>query len=65
MSMEKIIEIEKTNILSEISRDIGQVFFASLFVNSFLQNEINWYSIIFGFILSLGFWYVSLLIIQK
>ncbi len=52
---------------SEISRDIGQVFFASMVVTPFLIgiDRINWTVVLSGGILSLVFWFLSVFLVRK
>ena len=52
-------------IVSEIMRDIAQVFFASVFVGQLIGGEINVFLTTTGFFLSIGFWYMSILLIKK
>ncbi|OGE17750.1 hypothetical protein A3F00_03950 [Candidatus Daviesbacteria bacterium RIFCSPHIGHO2_12_FULL_37_11] len=54
-------------VLSEISADIGQVFFASTVVSPFLLgvDRINWFVVIFGGILSLLFWSLAIILVGK
>lgn len=58
--MEKIIENIKPNILSEISRDIAQVLFAAVFIEPIISGETDLIVFILGFLLSLGFWIISI-----
>jgi hypothetical protein len=51
--------------LSQIMRDIGQVFFASVFIGPFFGNTLNWTVIISGLILSLIFWSIDLFLIRE
>jgi len=46
-------------------RDIGQVFFASVFIGPFFGSNLNWTVIIFGLILSLVFWSIDLFLIRE
>lgn len=50
------------DILSEITRDIAQVFFASLFIGPIISGYVNWLLLIFGLLLSLIFWSFSFLL---
>jgi len=52
----------KPTALSEINRDIGQIFFASLFIGPFLTNTISWPTVTMGLVLSLIFWSIGLLL---
>ena len=56
--------ITKTDKFSDISQDIGQIFFAGFVVGPIVG---TWSSavVISGIILSLGFWYVSILFAKK
>ena len=51
--------------LSDISSDIGLVFFASMFIGPMLSNEFNWAVMVFGLILSISAWFVSLLLVKE
>ncbi|OHA24764.1 MAG: hypothetical protein A3D52_00405 [Candidatus Taylorbacteria bacterium RIFCSPHIGHO2_02_FULL_44_36] len=51
--------------LSEIIRDVGLIFFASLFVGPLLGDKINWSVVLFGLIISLVLWYISLLLAKE
>ena len=51
----------KPEILSGISRDIAQVFFAAMVVESIVNGSYNYPLIFFGTFLSLSFWSISLL----
>ena len=42
--------------LGEISKDLGQIFFASVFLAGFLGGKINYLAIIIGLVLSIVFW---------
>ena len=55
----------KPETISEISRDIAQVFFAALVVGQVLTPDRNWVAALAGFLLSVGFWYVSALLARK
>lgn len=52
----------KLEVLSEITRDIGQVLFGSVFIAPLFSDTPNWVAIISGLILSLIFWSLSLLL---
>lgn len=53
--------------LSDISRDIGQVTFASMVVSPFLAgiDKINWLVILSGLMAALVFWFTSVFIIKR
>lgn len=57
----------KTKVLSEISRDIGQVFFASVVIAPLMIRERvkDWLLIGLGIMGSLIFWWLSLLFVEK
>jgi hypothetical protein len=57
-----VISIDKLAVLSEIARDIGQVFFASTFVGPLAVGAINWPVLISGLVASLLFWAMSILL---
>jgi hypothetical protein len=50
------------HVLSEISRDIGQIFFASIFLTPLLGGTVNFPLVYAGLLLSLLFWYLSILL---
>jgi hypothetical protein len=55
--------IPKTyTVLSEMSRDIGQVFFASVFLTPLLSGTFNLFLVYTGLLLSLIVWYLSVLL---
>ena len=51
--------------LSEITSDLGQIFFASVFLGPFFLAKTNWVVVILGLILSLVSWFASLLLIKN
>lgn len=55
----------KFEALSEIARDIGQIFFASMFVGPLINKTINWLLIVSGLLLALVFWSASLLLVKE
>jgi hypothetical protein len=55
----------KLEKLSDISSDIAQIFFASVFISPFFNTSADWKVIIFGLVLSLIFWSSSLLLIKE
>ena len=42
--------------LGEISKDLGQIFFASVFITGLLGGTINYFSVVTGLVLSIVFW---------
>jgi len=42
--------------LGEISKDLGQIFFASVFLTSLMNSEVSYFVVITGFILSVSSW---------
>ena len=60
-----MIESNRSTI-SEIYRDIAQVFFASIFAVPLSdQKNINWIFIFEGLVLSIIFWLISLLLAKQ
>ena len=51
--------------LSETIRDVGLIFFASLFVGPLLGDKIKWSVVLLGLIVSLVLWYISLLLAKE
>lgn len=62
--MNKVIYLIKSEKFSDISQDIGQVFFAGLVIGPIVSGW-NRLAVIAGLILSTGFWCLSLLIANK
>ena len=58
--MDYISNFIKLNILSEISKDIGQIFFAAVVVEPIISKTSNILVFLIGFIFSLGFWLLSI-----
>ncbi len=42
--------------LGEVSKDLGQIFFASVFLASLMGGAVNYFIVFTGFILSIVFW---------
>jgi len=42
--------------LGEVSKDLGQIFFASVFLASLMSNDINYFVVLLGLFLSLLSW---------
>ena len=42
--------------LGEISKDLGQIFFASVFLASLMGDTVNYFTVIIGIILSVISW---------
>ena len=42
--------------LGEISKDLGQIFFASVFISSIMSSNVNYVVVIIGFVLSIVCW---------
>ncbi|MBI2053285.1 MAG: hypothetical protein HYT41_00875 [Candidatus Sungbacteria bacterium] len=55
----------RLKIISDIVRDIAQVFFASAFVVPIVNGEAKLFFIIGGLLLSLAFWYWSIALIRE
>jgi hypothetical protein len=55
----------KTDALSEIARDIAQIFFASLFVGPLVTNSFNLALMLLGLTLAVIFWLVGLALIKS
>ena len=55
----------RSKVLSEITRDTAQIFFASMFIGPLLNSgEINWSIVFSGFILAFIFWIFSLSLVK-
>lgn len=48
-------------IISEIFRDIGQVFLAGIVIGPLVIGQANWFTLLLGFMLSAISWYLSIL----
>jgi hypothetical protein len=60
-----VLSFSRLEILSEISRDIGQVFFASVFLGPLLSEQSFWATSVSGLLFSITFWGVSLLLTRE
>jgi hypothetical protein len=49
-------------VLSEMSREMGQVFFASVLLTPLLSGTLNLFLVYAGLLLSLIIWYLSILL---
>ena len=63
--MKQIVSIEKPYIMSEISKDVAQIFFGAMFVGPIIGENINWFMTSSGLLLSLVFWSTSVVISKK
>jgi hypothetical protein len=52
-------------MIADIAKDIAQIFFASIFVGPLLGGEVHLVTALLGFILSVGLWYSSVLLIPE
>ena len=55
---------ERFEKLSDISVSVGQVVFASVFVEPLVVGSFNWLNILVGIIFSVLFWWMSVLLIR-
>jgi len=60
-----IKKLGKPEIISEILRDIGQVFFASILIEPALNHSASWESFSFGLISSSVSWLAGLILAKK
>ena len=44
--------------IGEVCKDLGQIFFASVFLTSLMNGAVNYFAVIVGLILSLASWSV-------
>jgi hypothetical protein len=58
--MFKIKTLIKPETFSEISRDIAQIFFATLVVGQFFGKDSTLGIIVYGLLVSMAFWVVGL-----
>ncbi|EKD22903.1 MAG: hypothetical protein ACD_83C00202G0003 [uncultured bacterium] len=49
----------KSNAVAEIFRDFGQVCFASIFIAPILSQEIDWFMVSLGFVITYICWLFS------
>ena len=54
--------ISNIKLISDISRDIGQVFFAAVFIGPLVTGYANWFTLVMGLLLSISSWYISILL---
>jgi hypothetical protein len=47
--------------LGEISKDLGQVFFASVFISGLMIDKVDLITVLFGFILAIASWSVYII----
>jgi hypothetical protein len=57
-----LINTAKINVVSEIFREAGQVFFAAVLVSPLVSGSDNFHLILIGLILSLTCWTISIII---
>lgn len=51
--------------IADISRDIAQVVLAGLVIDPLLNKKVDWRFFVGGILLSLGFWCVNLLMLER
>ena len=54
----------RLQVISEIARDLAQVFFASVFLEPLITGNANIYSFVLGLILALASWYLSIVLVK-
>ncbi|MBI3231880.1 MAG: hypothetical protein HYZ51_02250 [Candidatus Doudnabacteria bacterium] len=59
-----MLSTAKNNAIAELFRDIGNIFFASLFIGPFITNEPKIFLIITGILLSGLSWFFGIKIIK-
>ncbi len=59
------LSLKKPEAMGTISRDIGQVFFASLFVGQLTSDQVSMPIITSGLLLAIFFWLFSLLLAKE
>ncbi len=57
--------MNRIGVISEISRDVAQVFFASVLVDPIIRGEFRPFVMGVGILISLTTWYVSVIIIKN
>ncbi len=61
-----LLTVSQFTVISEISRDIAQVFFASIVVSPFLAvDNIDWVVVLSGGLATGTFWIMSILFARK
>lgn len=60
-----MINIEKTETLSMISRDLGQIFFASAFLGPLLSGDGADITMVIGLVFALFSWYCALILAKN
>lgn len=44
--------------IGDVCKDLGQIFFASVFLTSLMGDKINYYAVFGGLILAIAFWLI-------
>lgn len=57
--------MERAKVFSEILRDIGQVFFASMFIGPLITGSVDLSISLFGLLFSVLAWYSSVSLIKE
>ncbi len=58
--MDKVVSVINSNRFSDIMQDIGQVLFASVFLQPLIDENTSWVSILSGLFATLFFWSLTL-----
>jgi hypothetical protein len=54
--------IKKKNAIAEISREIAQIFFGSMFIGPIVTKEVSIGIMLFGLTFSAGMWFFSVVL---
>ncbi len=51
----------RLNFISEVSKDVAQVVFAALVIESFTKGNVSWHLVFIGIVLSAVFWIIGII----
>lgn len=55
-TIDVINSLTNPRALGEISKDLGQIFFASVFIAGLMGGPVNYFAVFTGLVLSIIFW---------
>ena len=63
--MKHIRHVIESKTMASIAEDIAQIFFASMFIESFLHDRVEWVPLVAGLALAIIFWSISIIILNN